>query len=35
ASSASSSGYYTGPRGGCYTYTSSGRKRYVDHSYCN
>ena len=34
ASSASSSGYYTGPRGGCYTYSSSGRKRYVDHSYC-
>ncbi|HET7462862.1 MAG TPA: SH3 domain-containing protein [Longimicrobium sp.] len=33
-SSASSRGYYTGPRGGCYTYTASGRKRYVDHSYC-
>lgn len=31
---ASSSGYYWGPRGGCYTYTASGRKRYVDHSYC-
>ena len=28
-------GYYRGPRGGCYTYTASGRKRYVDHSYCN
>lgn len=27
-------GYYTGPRGGCYTYSASGRKRYVDHSYC-
>ena len=35
ASSASSSGYYTGPRGGCYTYSSSGRKRYVSRSYCN
>lgn len=28
-------GYYTGPRGGCYTYSASGRKRYVDRSYCN
>ncbi len=28
-------GYYTGPRGGCYTYSASGKKRYVDHSYCN
>ena len=27
-------GYYLGPRGGCYTYSASGRKRYVDHSYC-
>ena len=35
ASSRSSSGYYTGPRGGCYTYSASGRKRYVDRSYCN
>ena len=26
--------YRTGPRGGCFTYTSSGRKRYVDHSFC-
>jgi hypothetical protein len=32
--SASSRGYYLGPRGGCYTYSASGRKRYVDHSYC-
>jgi hypothetical protein len=32
--SAASHGYYTGPRGGCYTYSASGRKRYVDHSYC-
>lgn len=29
-----SSGYHTGSRGGCYTYTASGRKRYVDRSYC-
>lgn len=33
-SSAASRGYHTGPRGGCYTYTSSGRKRYVDRSHC-
>jgi hypothetical protein len=33
--SSASRGYYTGPRGGCYTYSASGRKRYVDHSYCN
>ncbi|HEX2203216.1 MAG TPA: SH3 domain-containing protein [Longimicrobium sp.] len=32
--SGGSSGYYTGPRGGCYTYSASGRKRYVDRSYC-
>lgn len=32
--SAADRGYYTGPRGGCYTYSSSGRKRYVDPSYC-
>lgn len=31
----SGSGYYTGPRGGCYTYSASGRKRYVDRSNCN
>lgn len=35
APSASSGGYYTGPRGGCYTYSRSGRKRYVDRSRCN
>jgi hypothetical protein len=34
-SSAESRGYYTGPRGGCYTYSASGRKRYVDRSYCH
>ena len=33
-SSAASRGYYTGPRGGCYTFSASGRKRYVDRSYC-
>jgi endonuclease YncB( thermonuclease family) len=27
-------GYITGPRGGCYKLTASGKKRYVDHSYC-
>ena len=27
-------GYVRGPRGGCYTYSASGRKRYVDHSFC-
>lgn len=27
--------YHRGPRGGCYTYSSSGRKRYVDRSYCS
>jgi len=32
---AASRGYYTGPRGGCYTYSASGRKRYVDHSFCH
>jgi hypothetical protein len=34
-SGAESRGYHTGPRGGCYTYSASGRKRYVDRSYCN
>lgn len=27
--------YIRGPRGGCYTYSSSGRKRYVDRSLCD
>lgn len=27
--------YYTGPKGGCYYYSSSGKKVYVDRSYCN
>ncbi len=30
-----SSSYTRGPRGGCYTFSSSGRKRYVDRSMCN
>lgn len=34
-SSSGGNGYFTGPRGGCYTYSAGGRKRYVDHSYCN
>jgi hypothetical protein len=33
-SGAESRGYHTGPRGGCYTYSASGRKRYVDRSLC-
>jgi hypothetical protein len=27
--------YITGPRGGCYTVTSGGKKRYVDRSMCD
>lgn len=27
--------YYTGPRGGCFYYTSGGNKAYVDRSLCN
>jgi hypothetical protein len=30
-----SSVFIRGPRGGCYTLSSSGRKRYVDRSLCN
>ena len=26
--------YHIGKRGGCFTYTDSGNKRYVAHSYC-
>lgn len=33
-SSSGSRVYHTGPRGGCYYYSSSGRKQYVDRSYC-
>lgn len=32
---AQSNGYIRGPRGGCYTFTKSGNKRYVDRSLCN
>ncbi len=28
-------GYTRGPRGGCYTFSASGKKRYVDRSLCN
>ena len=31
----SGGGYIRGPRGGCFYYTSSGRKQYVDRSLCN
>lgn len=34
-SSTGSGGYIRGPRGGCYTFTSSGNKRYVPRSLCN
>jgi hypothetical protein len=27
--------YHTGPRGGCYYYSGSGNKQYVDRSYCH
>lgn len=33
--SSAARGYYRGPRGGCYTYSASGRKRYVDRSLCD
>lgn len=26
--------YYLGPKGGCYTYSGSGKKRYVAHELC-
>jgi hypothetical protein len=31
----SAGGYIRGPRGGCYYYTRSGRKRYVERSMCS
>lgn len=34
-SSAADRGYHRGPRGGCYTYTSGDKRRYVDRSLCN
>ncbi len=26
--------YHIGPRGGCFTYSKGGNKKYVDHSFC-
>ncbi len=34
AVNATDSAYHVGKRGGCYTYTAGGNKRYVDHSFC-
>lgn len=34
-STPTSGGYIRGPRGGCYTYSASGNKRYVARSLCN
>jgi len=34
-SNPSSNGYIRGPRGGCYTFSKTGNKRYVDRSLCN
>jgi len=34
-SRSTNSGFIRGPRGGCYTIGSTGRKRYVDRSMCN
>lgn len=34
ANASGDSRYHWGPRGGCYTYSASGKKRYVDHSFC-
>jgi len=33
--SPSNSNYIRGPRGGCYTFSKSGNKKYVDRSLCN
>ena len=30
----SSGEYYSGKRGGCFTYGANGKKHYVEHSYC-
>jgi hypothetical protein len=35
SSSSSGRGYIRGPRGGCYYFSGSGRKVYVDRSLCN
>lgn len=34
-SAPSNGNYHLGPRGGCYTLSGSGKKQYVDHSYCS
>ena len=34
SSSTGSGSYQTGPKGGCFTYSSSVAKKYVAHSYC-
>lgn len=34
ATKSPSSKYHTGKRGGCYYLTGSGKKKYVDHSFC-
>jgi len=34
SSSSGSGSYQTGPKGGCFTYSASGTKKYVAHSYC-
>jgi hypothetical protein len=34
SSTSSNNAYYSGSRGGCFTYTLSGKKRYVAHSFC-
>ena len=34
APAAVGTGYIRGPKGGCYTLTASGRKKYVDRSLC-
>jgi len=34
SSSSGSGSYQTGPKGGCFTYSASGAKKYVAHSYC-
>ena len=34
SSTSSNNEYYSGSRGGCFTYSMSGKKRYVAHSFC-
>jgi hypothetical protein len=35
SSTSGGNGYTRGPRGGCYTFSSSGKKRYVDRRMCD